>query len=225
MRTPALPGRYISSDVDRWRGSFRGRWLGCVPGLKTHDVCPLPVCILSILYIPVPLCVFCVFAVRILDIGLVSAYNSRMNEPKAPRRRDSVISELSQVLPRLPKYARLVWLLLKDPSLSPKQRTALTAAVGYSISPIDAIPGIIPVIGQLDDLAVVLFTVRWVLSTMPIEKATGYLSGAGLTAEALEDDLNLAMRSGKRILRRLMRIMGPTAVFVWAFGKSLLSRK
>ena len=146
-----------------------------------------------------------------------------MNEPNPPE--ESIIGELSQVLPRLPKYARLVWLLLKDPTLSAKQRTALMAAVGYSISPIDAIPGIIPVIGQLDDLAVVLFTVRWVLSTMPIEKAAGYLSGAGLTAEILEDDLQLAIRSGKRILRRLMRIMGLTAVFVWAFGKSIMSHK
>ena len=138
-----------------------------------------------------------------------------MNEPKAPRRRDSVISELSQVLPRLPKYARLVWLLLKDPTLSAKQRTALMAAVGYSISPIDAIPGIIPVIGQLDDLAVVLFTVRWVLGTMPVEKAAEYLSSAGLTAEIIEDYLQLAKRSGIRILKRLIAIMGVTAIWVW----------
>ena len=135
------------------------------------------------------------------------------------------MGELSQVLPRLPKYARLVWLLLKDPTLSAKQRTALMAAVGYSISPIDAIPGIIPVIGQLDDFAVVLFTVRWILGSMPIEKAAEYLSGAGLTAEALEDDLQLAKRSGIRILKRLIAIMGMTAVFVWAFGRSLLGKK
>ena len=155
-----------------------------------------------------------------LDTQGAGPYNSRMNEPG----RESIISELSQVLPRLPKYAKLVWLLLKDPTLSPKQRTALMAAVGYSISPIDAIPGIIPVIGQLDDLAVVLFTVRWVLGTMPAEKAAGYLSSAGLTAEVLEDDLQLAMRSAKRILRRLTRIMGLSAVFVWAFGKSLMGQ-
>ena len=146
-----------------------------------------------------------------------------MNEPNPPE--ESIIGELSQVLPRLPKYARLVWLLLKDPTLSAKQRTALMAAVGYSISPIDAIPGIIPVIGQLDDLAVVLFTVRWVLGTMPIEKAAEYLSSAGLTAEVLEDDLQLAKRSMRRIWRRLTRTMGLTAVFVWAFGKSLLGKK
>ena len=142
-----------------------------------------------------------------------------MDDPNSPRREESIVGELSRVLPRLPKYARLVWLLLKDPSLSAKQRTALMAAVGYSISPIDAIPGIIPVIGQLDDLAVVLFTVRWILGTMPVEKAAVYLSDAGLTAEILEGDLQLAKRSGIRILKRLIAIMGVTAVWVWGFGK------
>ena len=138
-----------------------------------------------------------------------------MNEPNSPGREESIIGELSQVLPRLPKYARLVWLLLKDPTLSPKQRTALMAAVGYTISPIDAIPG------QLDDLVIVLLTVRWILGSLPSEKSAEYLTDAGLTAEILEDDFQLAKRSGKRIWKRLTKSIGLAAVFVWAFGKSI----
>lgn len=153
-----------------------------------------------------------------LDRSPPDSYNSRMNQPNSPGREESIVSELSQVLPRLPKYARLVWLLLKDPSLSAKQRAALMAAVGYSISPIDAFPG------QLDDLVIVLLTVRWILGSIPREKADEYLSGAGLTAEIVEDDFQLAKRSAKRILRRVRKTVGLAGVFMWAFGKSLMGQ-
>jgi len=131
----------------------------------------------------------------------------------------SVVSEVARVVPRLPKYAKLVWLLLKDPCLPAKQRTALIAAVGYSVSPIDAIPGIIPVIGQLDDLAVVLFTVRWILGSMQTDRAGEYLSKSGLSAEILEEDFRLVKRSGARILKRMVALMGVTALWVWGVGR------
>ena len=131
----------------------------------------------------------------------------------------SVVSEVARVVPRLPKYAKLIWLLLKDPCLPAKQRTALIAAVGYSVSPIDAIPGIIPVIGQLDDLAVVLFTVRWILGSMPTDRAGESLSKSGLSAEILEEDLRLVKRSSIRILKRMIALMGVTALWVWGAGK------
>jgi uncharacterized membrane protein YkvA (DUF1232 family) len=141
-----------------------------------------------------------------------------MNDP-IPRREESVYEEFKQILPRLPKYAKLVWLLLKDPSLSARQRAALMGAVGYSISPIDAFPG------QLDDLVIVLLTVRWILGSLPKAKADEYLTGAGLTAGVVEGDFQLAKRSGKRILRRVTKTLGLGAVFVLAFGKSLVSRR
>lgn len=130
-----------------------------------------------------------------------------------------VVTEAAKVVPRLPRYARLVWLLLKNPTLSAKQRMALMAAVGYSVSPLDAIPGVIPVIGQLDDLAVVLFTVRWILGSMPENQAREYLSKSGLSVETLDHDFNLVKRSGVRILKRMLALMGVTALAAWGFGK------
>ena len=127
--------------------------------------------------------------------------------------------DVARIVGRLPKYAKLVWLLMKDPSLTTKQRAALMAAVGYSISPVDAIPGIIPVLGQLDDLAVVLFTVRWVLRSLPETQAEQYPSQSGLSFQILEEDLHLVKRSGVRIMKRLLSILGITAIWVLAIGK------
>lgn len=128
--------------------------------------------------------------------------------------------EVREVIRRLPGYAKLTWLLVKDPSLTAKQRAVLLAAVGYSVSPVDVVPGFIPVIGQLDDLAVVLYSLRWILGSLGDEKQAEYLRKSGLTAEILDEDLDLVRRSGVKVLRRMVKIMGVTALFVYGAGKA-----
>jgi uncharacterized membrane protein YkvA (DUF1232 family) len=129
----------------------------------------------------------------------------------------SSAAEIARIAGRLPKYAKLIWLLMKDPNLTAKERLALIAAAGYSISPIDAVPGVIPVIGQLDDLAVLLFAVRWVLSTMPKERADAYLSESGLSMEVVEADFAFVKRTGVRILKKLAAFLGAAAIAVIGF--------
>lgn len=156
------------------------------------------------------------------------AYNSSMRHDPSKDSMQDVAADLAKVLPRLPKYAKLTWLLLKDPEVSRRQRAALMAAIGYSVSPVDAIPGFIPVIGQMDDLAVVLFTLLWVLRSMPGDRAQEYLSTAGLTLDMLQEDLDLVRRSGVKVIRKLAKLMGIAAVGIWGFskyaGKALLEQ-
>ena len=57
---------------------------------------------------------------------------------------------------RMPAYLRLSWRLGKDPLLSKARRAAVIGAAGYLASPVDLVPGVIPVLGQLDDIAVAL---------------------------------------------------------------------
>ena len=126
---------------------------------------------------------------------------------------------IARIVRRLPKYGKLVWLLVKDPELPGKQRVALTAAVGYSVSPIDAVPGIIPVVGQLDDLAIVLYTVRWVLNSLPVDKAHRYLTDAGLTVHVIDEDFDLVRDSGVKIIRKTVATIGTVALWTIAIGK------
>ena len=62
---------------------------------------------------------------------------------------------LGATLRRMPRYGKLAWRLGRDPVLSRVRRGAVIAAAGYLISPIDAVPGVIPVLGQLDDIYLV----------------------------------------------------------------------
>ena len=142
--------------------------------------------------------------------------NKKLKEPPLI---GGLVGEVARVIPRIPKYGKLTWLLLKDGKLSTRQKAALMAAVGYCISPIDAIPGFIPVIGQLDDLGVVLYTVRWILGSMPTHQAESFLAKAGLTTEILEDDFQLVRRNSAKVLKKMLALMGWTAVTIWSAGR------
>ena len=90
---------------------------------------------------------------------------------------------------RLPAYVKLGRALLSDPRISRPRKVALGAAVGYAISPIDLVPGFIPIAGQLDDIAVVLIALRVALGGLPAGAAAQHLESAGLTTRTIDTDL------------------------------------
>ena len=61
-----------------------------------------------------------------------------------------------QVLLHLPSFARLYWRLFRDGRVSILPKALLVLTLVYVVSPLDVIPDFIPVIGEMDDLAVVL---------------------------------------------------------------------
>jgi len=87
-----------------------------------------------------------------------------------------------------PAYGRLAWRLMRDPLLSKARRVALVAAAGYVASPIDAIPSFVPVLGQLDDLAVALAALRLALDGLTPSRRRAHLDAVGLDDATLADD-------------------------------------
>jgi uncharacterized membrane protein YkvA (DUF1232 family) len=93
------------------------------------------------------------------------------------------------LLRRLPRYARLAWRLARDDRLPRSRQAALVAAAAYLVSPIDLVPGIIPVAGQLDDAVVALLAIRLALAALPVADREAALADAGLEGRAIGDDL------------------------------------
>ena len=60
------------------------------------------------------------------------------------------------MLLHLPNFARLYWRLFRDRRVSILPKALLVLTIVYVISPFDVIPDFIPVIGEMDDVAVVL---------------------------------------------------------------------
>lgn len=94
-----------------------------------------------------------------------------------------------ELLGRLPRYAKLAWSLARDERLPRSRRAALLAGAAYLASPIDLVPGIIPVAGQLDDAAAVLFALRTALNGLTPTARSAALADAGLEPGAIDDDL------------------------------------
>ncbi len=61
-----------------------------------------------------------------------------------------------QVLLHLPNFARLYWRLFRDWRVPILPKALLVLALVYVVSPLDVIPDFIPVIGEMDDIVVVL---------------------------------------------------------------------
>lgn len=62
-----------------------------------------------------------------------------------------------QVLLQLPNFARLYWQLFRDRRVSILPKALLVLTLVYVVSPFDVISDFLPVIGEMDDVAVVLF--------------------------------------------------------------------
>jgi len=130
-----------------------------------------------------------------------------------PRERVAVM------LRRLPTYLRLAWRLAREPLLSRARRAAIIAAAGYLASPVDLIPGVVPVLGQLDDLAVALAAIRLALSGLSPERRRLHLEAVGLTDADLTADLRTVgattawiLRAGLRATARAAKVGGRVAV-------------
>lgn len=108
-------------------------------------------------------------------------------------------SEVLPILSRLPAYGRLIYALVTEPSLPNADRTALLLAIGYQVSPVDLIPGFLPVIGQLDDLLVMLWGVRRAMAGVSVERADELLAGAGLTRAQIDADTQVVRGTLQRI--------------------------
>jgi uncharacterized membrane protein YkvA (DUF1232 family) len=106
-----------------------------------------------------------------------------MSDDPFPRER------VRATLRRLPAYLRLAWRLARDPLLSRARRAAVVAAAGYLASPIDAVPGVIPVVGQLDDIAVALAALRFALAGLDADRRREHLGAVGLEDGDLAEDL------------------------------------
>lgn len=65
-----------------------------------------------------------------------------------------------QLLRFLPDIARLLFDLARDPRVPLRAKIIAGAAALYLVNPIDVIPDVLPVIGQVDDVTAVIFALR-----------------------------------------------------------------
>lgn len=102
---------------------------------------------------------------------------------------------------RLPSYMALSKQIVSDPNVPAKSKGLLLLGGVYALSPIDLVPGIIPVAGQLDDAYALLYGLRKSLTSMSPERAEQHLQDAAVTMKEIDEDIALVVSLAKRIAR------------------------
>lgn len=125
------------------------------------------------------------------------------------------VATLGRTLTRLPKYLILARRLMADSAIPRWRRAALASGLVYLASPIDLVPGLIPVAGQLDDLAAVLLGLRVALGGCTPDAAAAHLEAAGLEAADIGRDLATVRATagwlGRRVGRGSANVAGISA--------------
>jgi uncharacterized membrane protein YkvA (DUF1232 family) len=95
-----------------------------------------------------------------------------MNDPRRelqrlPDRSGGPQTELKEYLLLLPRLAKLIWRLARDPRVPPRSKATLVLLGAYVVSPVDLIPDFIPGLGQLDDIVIAAFALDQIINRIP----------------------------------------------------------
>ena len=96
---------------------------------------------------------------------------------------------LARLVIKLPTYARVVWGLMRDPRTPIGLKGMLAAALAYVVFPVDLIPDVIPIIGQADDLTVLLLVLDLFIQNAPAEVRAEHTTRAQNGTADLDRDL------------------------------------
>jgi uncharacterized membrane protein YkvA (DUF1232 family) len=107
---------------------------------------------------------------------------------------------------RMPRYAKLAFALGRDPTIARARRAAVLGGAVYLVSPIDLVPGIVPVLGQLDDLLVVMLALKVALNGLEPERRRRHLATVGLDETDLATDVRALGTTTAWLGRRGMRL-------------------
>lgn len=109
---------------------------------------------------------------------------------------------LARLVVRLPTYARMVWGIMRDPRTPIGLKAIMGAALAYVVLPVDLIPDALPIIGQADDLTVLLLTLDLFIHNAPPEvRAEHSIRAKNGTADLDRDLARLRVLMGDRFDR------------------------
>jgi len=133
-------------------------------------------------------------------------------------------NELVPIIKRMPGYVKLAWAVYREPCVGKGSRAILGAGILYAVSPVDLVPGFIPVAGQLDDIIMALGSLRWVMGGLPPEILGQYRDKYGIDIEDLDRDLAAAKRVAALLLGSTFKYSARSAFIAGRAGISVLGK-
>lgn len=137
-------------------------------------------------------------------------HEERGRSRRGPRRgaKRTILGAIRQI----PAYLRLLWGLMTDDRVSTIDKVLVGAAIGYVIMPFDLIPDFIPLIGEVDDIYVIMLALDRLISHAGADVLADHWDGdpRDLTPKSLEATLLAAafflpFSTRSRVRRRLRK--------------------
>jgi uncharacterized membrane protein YkvA (DUF1232 family) len=104
---------------------------------------------------------------------------------------------------KAPMYARLLWSLASDPRVPNSRKALLGIAGAYIVSPFDVLPDWVPLVGAIDDVAIMVLAIDIFLEGLPRGLVAEKLVELGIPPDELESDLARVRRVVPRPVRAL----------------------
>jgi uncharacterized membrane protein YkvA (DUF1232 family) len=98
-------------------------------------------------------------------------------------------ARMARLIWKLPMYARVIWGLFRDPRTPLPLKGLLGAALAYLVMPFDLIPDAIPIIGQADDLTVLMLVLDLFIANAPRQVREEQVARAREGTAQLDHDL------------------------------------
>ena len=96
---------------------------------------------------------------------------------------------LARLIWKLPMYARVIWGIVRDPRTPLPLKALLAAALAYLVMPLDLVPDAIPILGQADDLTVLMLVLDLFIANAPAQVRRDHLARAHSGDADLDRDL------------------------------------
>jgi uncharacterized membrane protein YkvA (DUF1232 family) len=110
----------------------------------------------------------------------------------------------------LPRFLRLLWGLLTDPRVAVLDKVLVAGAIAYIVAPIDLIPDFIPFLGEVDDVYLLVLSLRRLMENAG--RAVMLSHWTGDPAELREFNLRKVLMAAAfflpRRVRRRLRVVG-----------------
>jgi uncharacterized membrane protein YkvA (DUF1232 family) len=102
-----------------------------------------------------------------LQTGLTDNYTKVRDsiETKVPEKYKNIV-EYALIIPDI---AALLWRLFRDKRVALKTKLLVGGLIAYIASPIDILPDFIPLVGKIDDVAIVFFAMNTIINDVPEE--------------------------------------------------------
>lgn len=115
------------------------------------------------------------------------------------------LRKLLDFVKSVPSFVKLLYRLMRDRRVSLFDRVLFGLTLGYLVTPLDLVPDWLPIVGELDDLLVVVVALDRLLYRTPEEVLLEHWDGDARPLLVLRDLLDRGARTLPGWTRRLLR--------------------